>query len=166
MARIALGGFRLFRVALPVLLATAAAQAQNQADPVAFVRAIYQDYQRDKPTAWPDRAYSPRLQKLIDDDKRNTPAGEVGRLDFDPFIVGQDWKIADLKVTLVSQSGDNAVVAARFRNLGSAVDLRYDLVRAGGRWLIDDLQNLAKPRWTLSKILAGAPDATPDTPAK
>jgi hypothetical protein len=147
-----------------LILVGAAAQAQNEADPVAFVQAIYRDYQRDKPTAWPDRAYSPRLQKVIDDDKKNTPAGDAGKIDWDPFIAGQDWKIEGLSVTLVSRNGDTAVVEARFRNLGSPVDLRYSLVRGGGRWLIDDLENLVKPRWTMSKILAGAPDAFPDDP--
>jgi len=75
---------------------------------------------------------------------------------------GQDWKIGDLSVTLVSQAGDKAVVEAKFSNLGDAEDLRYDLVHSGGRWLIDEIQSMTKPRWTMSKILAGAPDAFPD----
>ena len=39
----------------------------------------------------------------------------------------------------------------------------FDLVREGGRWLVDDVQSL-KPggRWTMSKILTGDPDAFPD----
>jgi len=147
------------------LVAGGPAQAQNEADPIAFVQAIYRDYGREKPTPWPDRAYSPRLQKLIDKDRRDTPKGEIGRLDFDPFVNGQDWKISGLQVALVSHTGNDAVVEARFRNFNTADDLRYHLVRDGGRWLIDDVTSVMKPRWTLSKILAGAPDAFPDETA-
>jgi hypothetical protein len=154
-------------LAIAILLSLAdiaGAQAQNEGDPVAFVQAIYRDYQDGHPTGWPDRAYSSRLHKLVEEDRKNTPQGDVGRLDFDPYINGQDWKLASLQVAQVSRQSDRAVVEARFQNEGTAEDLRYSLVRVGGRWLVDDVESLTKPRWTLSKILAGAPDAFPDDP--
>ncbi|HVH78972.1 MAG TPA: DUF3828 domain-containing protein [Stellaceae bacterium] len=134
------------------------AQAQTPGDPVAFIRAIYAGYERDKPADWDKHPYTPRMRKAIVADKAYAK-GEVGRLDFDPFINGQDYKLTDVSVTLVSQAQDKAVVEAKFSNLGDAQDLRYDLVRSNGRWLIDEIQSMTKPRWTMSKILVGAPDA-------
>ena len=66
----------------------------------------------------------------------------------------------------MSRTGDRAVVDASFDNLGSDQQMRFDLVLEGGKWAIDDLQALDKPRWTMSKVLEGAPDAFPDEPAK
>lgn len=137
------------------------ALAQTAGDPVALVRGLYPGYERGKPVTLEKQPFSPRMRKLLAADKAYAK-GEVGRLDFDPIINGQDWKIGDLSVTLVSQAGDKAVVEAKFSNLGDAEDLRYDLVHSGGRWLIDEIQSMTKPRWTMSKILAGAPDAFPD----
>jgi hypothetical protein len=122
---------------------------------------LYPAYEHGKPPMLEKQPFSARMRKLLAADKAYAK-GEVGRLDFDPIINGQDWKIADLSVTLVSQAQDKAVVEATFNNLGEAEDLRYDLVHGGGRWLIDEIQSMTKPRWTMSKILAGAPDAFPD----
>jgi hypothetical protein len=141
------------------------ALAQMPGDPVTVVRGLYRGYERNKPPELAKQPFSPRIRKLLAADKAQAK-GEVGRLDFDPIVNGQDWKIADLSVTLVSQAQDTAEVEAKFNNLGDPQDLHYDLVRSGGRWLIDEIQSRGKPRWTLSKILAGAPDAFPDESGK
>jgi len=142
-----------------------AAPAQPPADPVAYISAIYRAYMTlpfDKIPALEHWALSPRLRSLIAADKAYAK-GEVGRLDFDPIIDGQDWKLSGLKVTLVSQSSDTAaIVDATFLNLGSKERIRFTLVRADGKWLIDEIEAVNSPRWILSKILAGAPDAYPD----
>ena len=150
-----------------ILCGTGNAAAQAPADPVAYVRAIYASYERDQPSAWYDRAYSARLRKLIDADQKSAKAaGDAGKFDWDPIINAQDWKLTDIKVALVSRTGDRAVVDASFHNLGSDQQMRFTLVLERGKWTIDDLQALDKPRWTMSKVLEGAPDAFPDEPAK
>jgi len=128
-------------------------EAQNAVGSVAFVRALYRSYESETPTAWFDRRYSARMQKLIANDKKATPEGDAGTFDWDPIINAQDRKLSDIEVTLVSHGDDRAVVDARFHNLGSDQQLRYGLVREGGLWVIDDLQSLKKPRWTMSKLL-------------
>lgn len=144
------------------------APAQTQADPVIYIRAIYHGYMTlpfDKVPAFESWPLTPRLRALSDADKKEAQ-GEVGRLDFDPIINAQDWKLSKLKVTLVSKSGDTgALVDAAFDNLGSKQRIRFTLVREKGKWEIDEIQALMSMRWTLSKILAGAPDAYPDSPA-
>ncbi|HXP04446.1 MAG TPA: DUF3828 domain-containing protein [Stellaceae bacterium] len=150
-----------------VLCFAGAAAAQSQADPVAFIRAIYASYERDKLAAWFDRTYSARLRQLIDADQKSAKAaGDAGKFDWDPIINAQDWKLTDIKVALVSQAGDRAVVDAAFHNLGSDQQMRFDLVRENGKWAIDDIAAVNKPRWSMSKILEGAPDAFPDEKAK
>lgn len=157
---------RALLTALLILIASTGAEAQNEADPAAFVRGIYRHYQGAHSKGWSDPGYSARLVKLVEEDRKNTPQGDIGKLDFDPFINGQDWKITGVTVTLVSGSTDNAVVDAQFRNMGNAEYLRYTLTRENGRWLVAELQRVKKPRWILSKILTGAPDAFPDETAK
>jgi hypothetical protein len=144
----------------------AVAPAQQQADPVAYIRAIYREYSKTEPKPWSDWPYTVRMRKLIVDDAKNTPEGEVGRLDWDPIINAQAWKLSALKVVLISRDGDRATVDASFHNLNANKHMRFTLERADGKWEIDDIAALDKPRWTVSKVLAGAPDAFPDSPAK
>jgi Protein of unknown function (DUF3828) len=136
-------------------------------DPVSTITTIYKAYQAAPDTA-PDvgAVYSPRLQQLIDADRKNTPEGEVGKIDWDVFVDGQEWKIGKLNVTLVSEAADGAQVRAQFNNFDEPKEILFDLVRDGDRWLIDDVQSTTRgKRWTMSKALTGAPDAFPDEPA-
>jgi hypothetical protein len=137
--------------------------AAMPSDPVEYIRAIYRaqvSQAYNKVPAWYDWAYSPRLRALIVADQK-AAHGEVGRIDFDPIINAQDWELGDVTVTPVSRSPDRVVVDAEFLNFGYETQIRYDFVRVRGRWLIDEIQSLKGQRWTLSKILSGAPDAFP-----
>ena len=97
--------------------------------------------------------YSSRLQNLIDKDEKETPEGMVGRIDWDVFVDGQDWKLTELKI-----------VRATFKNFGEPRDILISLVLEDGHWRIDEIQETLKPRWTMSKVLLDAPDAFPDAP--
>ena len=129
-------------------------------DPVTLITAIYKTYETDK--AGLPHVYSKRLQALIDKDDKETPEGMVGRIDWDVFIDGQDWKLTDLKITPMSQTATQAKVRATFKNFDRPSDMLFDLVLEDGRWRIDDITKTLKPRWTMSKILTDAPDAFPD----
>ena len=138
------------------------AAAQARGEPAAAISTIYKLYQKPGEPKLPKGIYSPRLQKLFDADRKRTPKDDIGRLDFDPFINGQDWDIKSVVVTEASRQGDRATVRVTFTNFGKAQEIVYDLVRGSQRWQIDDIASQKDPRWTLSKILAGAPDAFPD----
>jgi hypothetical protein len=141
-----------------------AVQAGPGDDPTSAITAIYKAYQTTSDAA-PDvgAVYSHRLQHLIDADRKNTPEGEVGKIDWDVFVDGQEWQLSALNVTPVSEAADHAQVNARFNNFAEPKAILFDLVREDGRWLIDDVQSTATGRrWTMSKILTGAPDAFPD----
>lgn len=138
------------------------AAAQASGDPVAAITAIYKLYQKPGEPKLPKGIYSPRLQKLFDADRKRTPKGDIGRLDFDPVINGQDWEIKSVTATEANRQGDRATVRVTFTNFGKAQEIVYNLVRGSQRWQIDEIASQKDPRWTLSKILAGAPDAFPD----
>ena len=150
-------------VAFLVCLAPAFARAAPADDPVAVIAAIYRIYQES--TNDPDLSdvFSRRLQALVDEDEKNTPAGEAGKIDWDVFVDGNDWALSNLRIDLASKSAGGARVRARFDNHKEPRELAFDMVREGGRWKIDDVASLrAGGRWTMSKILKGAPDAFPD----
>lgn len=157
------------RIVLALLLALSlgaeaarAAQGTADSDPVSLIKAIYKTYETDNPGL--PHIYSKRLQALIDKDEKETPEGMVGRIDWDVFVDGQDWKLTELKIALVSKSADKAQVRATFKNFDQPSNMLFDLVREDGRWRIDDVTKTIPPRWTMSKILLDAPDAFPDAP--
>ena len=152
----------LLALLIALVLAPASAGAGADSDPLALIKAIYATYATDNDNPALENTYSTRLQALIDKDARDTPEGEVGRIDWDVFINGQDWKLSKLKIALVSKTADRAQVRATFKNFDEANDMLFDLVRENGAWRIDDIQATLKPRWTMSKILTDAPHAFPD----
>jgi len=154
-------------VLLAVALGAASPLGDADGEPVALITAIYQTYTDIAPgeDSVPDvqGVYSKRLQALVDKDEKQTPEGEVGRIDWDLFVDGQDWQLTELKIVLVSQSATQAEVRATFKNFDEPRDILYSLVLEDGRWRIDDIQETLKPRWTMSKILQDDPDAFPDS---
>jgi hypothetical protein len=158
----------LLALLLAVGLGAASPRKQTDSDPVSLIKAIYQTYEENTPErgegAEPGvpHMYSKRLQALIDKDAKETPEGMVGRIDWDVFVDGQDWKLTQLKIALVSKSDAHAQVRATFKNFGHPSNMLFDLVPEDGHWRVDDVEKTLKPRWTVSKILMDAPDAFPD----
>lgn len=157
---------RVVFVLLGLALAAASPLGDADSDPVDLISAIYQTYTDIAPgedgTPDVEGVYSERLQALVDKDRKKTPEGEVGRIDWDLFVDGQDWQLSELKIVLVSKQAAQAQVRATFKNFGEPRDLLYTLVLEDGHWRIDDIEETVKPRWTMSKILLDAPDAFPD----
>ena len=145
---------------LGFVLAGAASAKSVDSDPVTLITAIYKTYETDQ--AGLPHVFSKRLQALVDKDAKETPEGEVGRIDWDVFIDGQDWKLTELQIMRVSQTLSQAQVRATFKNFDKPSDMLFDLVLEDGHWRIDDIEKTLKPRWTMSKILTDAPDAFPD----
>ena len=139
-----------FILGLVLVLWSLPALAQSATDPVETVRAFYA---KDDINAV--QFYAKRLRALYERDQRQAN-GEVGRLGFAFHVNGQDtedkWE-KSLKLTALSASEDKAEVQALFKNF-SPQDLRYDMVKENGKWLIADVRSLKKERWQLVKILS------------
>ena len=140
-----------------VLALSAASRIDN---PKNFVAEVYRHFVATQSThssyTPPDDIYTARLAKLLRDDKRKAK-GEVGCLDFDFWINGQDWEITNLTITTAEEGPDRKTVIAKFRNTGDPQELHFDFRRNAGRWLLDDVHSVLAPRWTLSEILKCTP---------
>ena len=105
----------------------------------------------------PDDIYTARLTKLLRDDRRKAK-GEVGCLEFDYWVDGQDYMISRVTVTSADEGPDRKTVVAKFLNFQiSLTEIHYDFRRMGGRWLLDDVHSTLDPTWTLSEILKCTP---------
>lgn len=130
-----------------LFLTTSAAWA---ADPAAkaFLDGIYAAYFGEESTgiwytteeearAW----FTPETAALIGADmKESEEEGSVGRLDFDPFINGQDWLVESADVQVQETGPDTAIGEARFNNYDRANVVRYALVKTADGWRIDDIR--------------------------
>jgi len=125
-------------------------------DPASFVAEVYRNLAASESTNQsylpPEHIYTPRLSKLLQDDKRRAK-GEVGCLDFVFWVNGQDWMITNLRITNGAASQDRTVVIARFVNIDMPEEIHFDFHRIAGGWLLDDVHSVKEPRWTLSDIL-------------
>src|SRR5215475_12540104 len=75
--------------------AALAAKPAPDSDPLSLIEAIYATYTANNDNPGLSHVYSKRLQALVDKDEKETPEGEVGRIDWDVFIDGQDWKLTE-----------------------------------------------------------------------
>lgn len=141
-----------------LLFAGAALAGDDLADAKAYLEGLYAPYlnadtgaHNDCFDAAFDRCFAADLAKSMEAERKQTPEGEVGVLDFDPFIDGQDWKLADLRIA-VRQGSDGTVGTATFKNFGDAMKVEIDLVREGDAWKI---QNMRGKDWDLRQLFAG-----------
>ena len=148
-----------------------AAHARGVADPRAFVVQVYAAYGRGDSTPGPDvdYSYSDRLRRLFHDYEtwERAQNGElVGALNFDWWTNSQEWGISHVVVTQTDPGPDRRFVIARFDNEGRHETNRFEFVRIGGRWYLDDVVNGAgtgdgtstapgSTGWTLSALLRG-----------
>jgi len=124
-------------------------------DPKAFVSDVYRQLiasQSGHDYTPPDDIYSARLAKLFREDRRKAK-GEVGCLEILFWVNGQDYVIRDLSVTSADQGPDRKTVTARFMNIDRREEIRFDFLRNGRRWLLDEVHSTSATPWTLSEIL-------------
>jgi Protein of unknown function (DUF3828) len=126
----------------------AAAAAEADASALAFVTDIYAAYKGKDAKGRPldersiRRYFEPSLATLIvKDQKAAARRGEVGRLDFDPFIDAQDWEISAFDIAVERREGapPKAAATVRFTNFDKPVTVRLDLVKLQNDWRIADI---------------------------
>ena len=129
-------------------------------DPKTFVSGVYQHYIAAQSShsdySAPEDIYTQRLRKLILDDRRKAH-GEVGCLEIDFWVNGQDYEISHLTVTSSDEGPDRKTIIAKFVNLGDPEEIHFDFRRVAGRWLIDEVQCVSRTPWKLSEILKCTP---------
>lgn len=149
----------LLALALPA--AAGAAPARGVTDPRAFVAQHYAAYVRgggDHTPPDPAWTYSDRLRALFAgyNSWQRRHQDTVGSLDFDWWINAQDWELHDVNVTAAAQGPNRMLVTARFRNIDRRDEVRFQFVRVGRRWYLDDVvegTGQGDNGWTLSALL-------------
>lgn len=148
---------RLLALSGLFLALVAPAAAQPFDTPQALLEAFYAPYLTDDFPENEESFRSAALNALYEADAENTPAGEMGALDFDPYIDGQDYRIADLEIGEPAIEGDTATVVVTFTNFDEPVEITYDLVNENGGWVIDDLEGQnGEFAYRLTEIFAAA----------
>jgi len=123
------------------------------ADPVALVKSFYVPGFIDH-EMMPLSSRLARLLKAAMDNSKKID-GPVQGIDFGWSINGQDSEedtLKTVKVGVPKLQGQKTLVRVTFRN-GGPMELQYDLIQAAGKWQVDDIHSVRKPRWTLSKML-------------
>jgi Protein of unknown function (DUF3828) len=129
----------------PALAPTAAGAADATA--LAFVTDIYAAYKGKDAKGHPldderaiRRYFEPSLAALmVKDQKIAAKRGEVGLLDFDPFIDAQDWEIATFDIAVDDGAPGKATATVKFSNFDKPVTVRLDLVKLKNEWRIADI---------------------------
>jgi len=127
--------------------------------PQALLTALYEPYFKGDSfdwTKWDDAIFrSKALNALFAKDKKEAGDG-VGRLDFDPYIDGQDYVITGLKIAAPKIDGSTATDEVTFKNMDLPEDLTFTLVKEPGGWKIDDVVSRSKDNpYSLKAIMSG-----------
>jgi len=151
-----------FAAAAAFVLALSSANAAPTRidDPVKFVTATYAATVGKKPE--PDDIYTPRLDALFKLDTKEA-GGEVGRIDFDFWMNGQDGTVSGVTVSKVDV--DNAkgrmIVVAKFKNEKTPNEIHFYFERTAAGWKLDDARSMAGDPWVLSLMLKYGWDGKP-----
>jgi hypothetical protein len=151
------------RLTLSLLaFALAATPALAFDTPKAMLQALYAPYLKGPSFDWNNwdesKLRSAHLNELYAADLKEAK-GEVGRLDFDPFIDGQDYQITALKIGDAQVDGAMAKVEVTFKNFDSAEDLMYTLIDEADGWKVDDVVSSNKDfPYSLKAIMEGPLD--------
>ena len=132
--------------------------------PAALLKALYTPYTTanyDWDNWDESKLRSKELNALFDKDTKEAN-GDMGRLDFDPYIDGQDYQITDLKIGDATITGDTAKAEVTFKNFDSAEDLTFTLVKEADGWKIDDVSSSNKDYPYDLKAIMTAPLDTGD----
>jgi hypothetical protein len=141
-------------------------------DPVAIINAIYARVAKGKgdggggfvtdTKAAKAKYLSKSLIALWAKADAHTPKGDVGPVDFDPVTNSQDPLVKSFTVKAEKSDAATAVIAVTLvgrpdRNNPADAVIRYDFVRDGGHWKVDDIRGAddGKP-WSIRGMLTEA----------
>ena len=139
-----------------LLAATAAASfAESFGQPEDLVEAIYDQYESDEYLDY-DVLYSERLGGLYDEAMSEVEEGEMGPLDFDPFINAQDYDVSNVEIGKAVSEGDRTKITVTFDNFGESMVADFFLVEEDSGWKLDDFHmNTKDGGYNLSEIFTG-----------
>jgi hypothetical protein len=86
------------------------------------------------------RYFEPSLAALMLKDRHLAARrGEVGTLDFDPFVDAQDWEISNLAIAVEDAGPGKAKATVKFKNADQASVVSLELIKIGNAWKISNV---------------------------
>lgn len=138
---------RITTAVIAAALATVGAHAKTLKvkDPVSATKELYALLEKDYDNADVDLPMSARLNALAALDTKEAH-GEVGRLDGNIYVNGQDAKISNVQITSrdVENAKNRIIVVARFKNFDAQEEIHYFWEKTKSGWVVDDLRTLDK----------------------
>ena len=131
------------------LLVAGAASAAEPSPDAAQIATFVQNLYSGKPWTAQKKYFDPPMVALIEEDRRLTPKGEMGALDFDPFCDCQDAEGLRTQVVVRTVTQSEATVEANLTFGGDGanqkVKVTYHLVKIAGAWRIHDISSKDAP---------------------
>jgi hypothetical protein len=148
-------------LAASFLLASIGAAAAYDT-PKALLEALYFPYFQGADYDWSGfdepALRSRALNALFDKDAAETPEGDVGRIDFDPYIDAQDYDLTDFAIGEAKVTGDTATVEVTFTNFEQPEDIVFTLVKEPDGWKVDDVESRGAYPYRLTDLLTAPLD--------
>jgi hypothetical protein len=126
--------------------AHAAQRAAQTNTPDRVVRELYRVHNDGKGGVFEARGkkyiykfFDQKLADLIWKNISDTPAGEVGNLDFDPLYNAQDTQITNFLIGKPVMTGDDATVVVTFRNFGQRTSIKFAMINGKAGWQIKNI---------------------------
>lgn len=94
---------------------------------------------RERKRAAIDKYFAKPLADMIWKDQQS-PAGEIGIIDFDPLYDGQDISVKKFTVGTPSVKGERITVPVSFENFGEKKNLTFEMLQQGDTWKIGDIK--------------------------
>jgi hypothetical protein len=142
---------------LILMMGQAAAAPPVFSTPQALLDYAYKPYFDGKfPTDDENALYSKSLKALLATATAKSE-DEVGPLDFDVFVNGQDYTLSKLKIGDSEPEGQGVKVPVTFNNQGIDESLVFHLIKEGGTWKINDIDCLSPDsEWQMTELLKEA----------
>jgi len=138
--------------------------------PTALLQYAYAPYATGKFKDDTNQLYSSELNAQFRAADANVPADDIGPVDFDVFVNGQDYQLSGLQIGDASPEAGGVSVPVSFKNFDDPQSLLFHLVKEGGGWKINDIESLTPgSTWRLTTLLApddsdGSTDGTDASP--
>lgn len=150
----------LLFAAAPALAATAAPKVFDT--PQALLQYAYAPYASGNFQDDNDILYTTELNAMFKAADEAAGEDEVGPVDFDVFVNGQDYQLTELKIGDPAPDGQGVKVPVTFKNFDQPQSLMFSLVKEGGGWKISDIESLTPDStWKLTTLLT--PDNSDST---
>ena len=127
------------RMALALMLFALPGTAVAANGPKETIEALYVPYLNQAISFDSRPIYQSVGLNLLYEQDRKDAGGEVGRIDFDPYIQGQDWDTKHVEVTSVDQLGGTARATVELDNFGKEIHLTFAMVLEREGWKVDDV---------------------------